>query len=169
MLFRLSLRIFIIGLLVLSSFWVAATFLPVLYSVLFPPHDIQGIVRALEGKGGAPPGPATTVVEEIRALAGPLRRAWQVGYHSEVSATFQVNNSHTSRTTQASYIAWFQKNPKPILLLVERTETDGVLQGYRINQGAPLSLVGSFAYPLVLFAFSLVLFLKRKSAIFVDT
>jgi hypothetical protein len=106
---------------------------------------------------------------EIIAEAGPLRRALQVGYHSEVSATFQLNNSHASRTTQVAYIAWFQKSPKPILLLVERTETDGVLQGYRINQGAPMSLVGGAAFPLVFFAFSLVLFLKRKSAMFRHT
>lgn len=168
MLFRLSLRVFIIGLLVLSSLWVAATLLPVLYSVLFPPRDIQVIVRALEGKGSPPPGPGTTVVTETMAEAGPLRRALQVGYHTEVSATFRLNNSHTSETTQVSYVAWFQKIPKPILLLVERTEMDGVLQGYRINQGAPMSLVGSLAFPLVVFAFSLVLFLKRNSAMFRD-
>jgi hypothetical protein len=166
MLVRLSLRVFIIGLLALSSLWVAAGFLPLVYSMLFPPRDIQQIVRALEGKGNAPPGPATTVVEEMLGLAGPLRRALQVGYHVEVSATFRLNNSHTTRTTQLSYIAWFQKIPGPMLLLVERTETDGVLESYQINQGAPMSLIGSYASPLLVFAFSLVLFLKRKSPMF---
>jgi hypothetical protein len=165
-LFRLSLRVFIIGLLVLSSLWVGATFVPVLYSMVFPPRDIHDIVRALEQRGNAPPGMATTVAEQIIAQAGPMQKALQVGYHSEVSARLQLNNSHTTRTTQVSYVAWFQKIPKPILLLIERSETDGVLQGYQINEGAPMSLIGSFAFPLAVFAFALFLFLRRNSPMF---
>jgi hypothetical protein len=168
MLFRLSLRVFIVGFLVLSTLWVAVAFLPMLYSKLFPPRDIHAIVNALEGQNEAPPGPATTVVEQTRAQAGVLRRAVQVGYHTEVSITVRYNESRSNRKTQVSYIAWFDKFPNPMLLLITRSETAGILQGYEINEGAPMSLVGSYALPLLIFVFSLFLFLKRRSSVFKD-
>jgi hypothetical protein len=168
MFFRLSLRIFVIGLLVLSSLWVVATFLPILYSMLFPPRDIQEIVRALKAQGNAPQE-AATIVEETIASVGPLQRTLQVGYHTGASVTLRHNDSHTSRTTQVAYVAWFQKIPKPILLLITRSETDGVFQSYRLDEGAPMSLVRGYAFPLVTFAFSLFLFRRRKSPMLRDT
>ena len=169
MLFRLSLRVFIVGLLVLSSLWVADTFLPIFYSMVFPPRDIHGIVLALEHRGNASPGMATTVAEQVIAQAGPMRKAWQVGYHSEVSATWQLHKSHTDRTTQVAYVAWFQKLSKPTLILIERSETDGVVQGYRINEGEPMGYVRGYGLPLAVFVFSLVVFLRRKSPMFKES
>jgi hypothetical protein len=168
MFFRLSLRVFIIGLLMLSSLWVAATFLPIVYSMLFPPQDIQEIVRALKTQGNAPPVAATMVAQTI-ASVGPLQRTLQIGYYSGVSATLHVHDSHTSGTKQVAYIAWFQKLPKPMLLLITRSETDGVLQGYRLDEGAPMSFVPGYSFPLVMFAFSLFLFRRRKSPMLTDT
>jgi hypothetical protein len=79
----------LIGLLVLSSLWVVITFLPLLYSILFPPRDIQEIVRALEERGTVSPQIATAVQETI-ASTGPLRRAVQVGYYSESRRHFTL-------------------------------------------------------------------------------
>ena len=166
MLLRLSLRVFIIGLLVFSSLWLADVFLPVLYSMLFPPRDIHRIVQALEQRGTAPAGMATTIAGQILAQAGPMRKAWQIGYHTSVSATFQFHNSHTERTTQVAYVAWFAKLPKPTVLLIERSEVDGALQGYRINEGEPMDFVRGYGLPLAVFAFSLVVFFRRNSPMF---
>ncbi len=168
MFFRLSVRMFVIGLLVLSSLWVAATFLPILYSVVSPPRDIRDIVLALETRASAPPD-ARATVEQTIASAGPLRRALQVGYYSGYAATLRHNNSHASRTIQVAYVAWFQNIPKPILLLITRSETDGVFQGYQLEEGAPMSLVGGYAFPLMTFALALVLFRRRRSRMLVDT
>jgi hypothetical protein len=111
MFFRPSLRIFLIGPLVLSSLWVVLTFLPILYSIMFPRRNIQEIVRALESRGDAPPD-ARAAVEESISSDGLLRRTVQVGYYSGASAILQHNNPHSTRKTQVAYVAWFQKRPK---------------------------------------------------------
>jgi hypothetical protein len=159
MFFRLSLRVFVIGLLVLSSLWLLLGFVPLLYSIVFPPRDLQEIVRALEARGTAPPQAAAIVQQTIDSV-GTLRRTVRVGYHVQASATMNVKASHTSRTTQVAYVAWFQNLSKPLLLLIERSEGDGVFQSYSIEQGAPMSLVSAYAYPLI--AFGLSLYLVRR-------
>lgn len=159
MFFRLSLRVFVIGLLVLSSLWVLLGFVPILYSIVFPPRDLQEIVGALKARRSAPPQAAAIVQQTIDSV-GNLRRAVRVGYHIQAAATMNVNGSHTSRTTQVAYVAWFQNLSKPILLLIERSETDGVFQNYAIEQGAPMSLVTAYAYPLI--ALGLSLYLVRR-------
>lgn len=159
MFFRLSLRVFVIGLLVLSSLWVLLGFVPIMYSIVFPPRDLQEIVRALEVRGTVSPQ-AAAIVQQTIDSAGTLRRAVRVGYHVQASATLNVKSSHSSKTTQVAYVAWFQNLSKPILLLIERSETDGVFQSYRIDEGAPMSLVGAYAYPLI--ALGLSLYLVRR-------
>jgi len=139
-----------------------ATFLPVVYSLFFPPRDIQQIVRALEMREKLPPQ-LDSLAQQMIAQVGPLKRALQIGYHVGVSETIRYHASHSSKTTQVSYIAWFQKLPKPILLLIMRNETDGVVDSYDIEQGAPMSVVGALAAPVLTFAFSLFLVWKRKS------
>jgi hypothetical protein len=159
MFFRLSLRVFVIGMLVLSSLWLLLGFVPILYSIVYPPRDLEAIVRALEVRGTAPPQ-AAAIVQQTIASAGTLRRGVRIGYHVEASATLNVKSSHSSKTTQVAYVAWFQNLSKPILLLIERSETDGVFQSYGIGEGAPMSLVGAYAYPLI--AFGVSLFLVRR-------
>ena len=159
--FRLSVKAFLIGLLALSSLWVAVTFVPILYSIVAPPRDLQQVICALEMRCSAPPE-AAAAVQAALASAGPLRRAVQVGYYSGVTGTVQVNASHISKRTQISYAAWFQNVPKPMLLLVSRSESDGVFEGYRVGEGEPMSLIVGYAKPLLLFAFSLYL-VRRKN------
>jgi hypothetical protein len=159
--FRLSIKAFLIGLFALSSLWVAVTFFPILYSIAAPPRDLQQVVCALEMRCSAPPQ-AAAAVQAALASAGPLRRAVQVGYYSGATETVQLNASHISKRTQISYAAWFQNVPKPVLLVISRSESDGVFEGYRVLEGEPMSLVVGYASPLLLFAFSLYL-LRRKN------
>lgn len=161
MFFKLRYGTFVIGFLVISSLWMAVTFLPVLYSIAFPPRDLRQIMLALES-GGDSPSVASPAVAEVVASAGFARRAIPVGYYSGVSATLKHNDSHTDRTIQVSYVAWFQKMPHPILLLITRSETDGVLEEYRIDEGAPMSLVRAYALPMDMFVFSLFLYRRRR-------
>jgi len=162
---RLSRRTSWTILLVLSSLWVAATFVPMLYSVLFPAPDFQVIVHALELRGTPPPFAADTV-RQVVAASGPLQRTLQVGYYTQVSATYQSNGSHKTRRTQVSYLAWFQNLPKPILLLVERRENNGVLEGYKIGEGEPMSLVRAIGLPLLALAFSFYMMRRKKSLLY---
>ena len=96
MLFKSSRPTYAIILVALSSLWMCAMFLPLLYSVVFPNNDLRGIVYALEERGAAP-AKAADIVKETLATAGPLRRAVQVGYYSGVTATVRISGSQASR------------------------------------------------------------------------
>jgi hypothetical protein len=65
--------------------------------------------------------------------------------------------------TQVSYLASFQKIHRPILLVVERYEMDGAIQGYRIAEGLIMSIVIEIGLPVLLFALSLYMVVKRPA------
>lgn len=162
MIFRLRLRTFLIGFFVLSTLWVLITFTPLLYSTLFPPNDVQSLLRGLNGSGDTVPA-FLPLVQHTVAAVGPLRRAVEVGYYSGVEMTLQHNASHKSKRLQISYLAWFVNLPKPILLVITRVQTDGADAAYRIDEGVLSSLAIGYALPLVMFGFSLFLLLRRNS------
>jgi hypothetical protein len=146
-----------------SSLWMCAICLPLLYSVAFPNGDIQGVID-LEERGTAPPESVAAVQETIEA-AGPLRRAFEVAYYSGATAAVGISGPRTSqKVNQSSYIAWFQKLPKPILMTITRAESDGDHRAYRISEAEPFSLVRGYALPVLLFAVSLFLVSPWKSS-----
>jgi hypothetical protein len=148
--------------LAISSLWICAVFLPLLYSVVFPNKDLQAVVYALEERGSAPPE-AADVVQETVAAAGPLTRTVPIAYYSGVTATVRIGGSEKLSKKQGSYIAWFQKHPKPLLLLITRYEGGGGRKGYEINEGEPMFMVRGYALPVFLFGVSLLVARRRKS------
>jgi hypothetical protein len=151
--------------LVLSSLYVGATFLPLLYSVVLPRQDLEGVVSALEERGTPPPESGTVVQEAIAAL-GPLRRAVKVGYYSAVTLKVHYTEPRTSekiRLSQAIYIAWFQKHPEPTLVAIVCYENGEGEKAYRISGVDPVSLIRGYAIPLGLFGVSLFLARRRKT------
>src|SRR5271169_4973427 len=99
----------------LSTLFMAATFLPFLYSILLPNEDIERFVAALKDRGEAPLD-ADNVVEQTKATVGSLTRSIQIGAYFEMGLEFHLSGSHAPEHTHASratYIAWFQKLPKP--------------------------------------------------------
>lgn len=149
-------------LLVLSLLWVAVTFLPLFYSVVFPDDDLQNVVRALEESGVAPPE-AADVVQETISRTGPLTKAVQVGYFTGMTTTLRLHGSKAEKMKQMSYLAWFEKLPKPIILMVTRSENDGARVSYAIDEGEPAAYIQGYSLPLVLLAFSSYLVRRRKS------
>lgn len=168
MFFKLRLQTFWFVLLAMSSLWVIDVYGPIIYSMLSPKSDLKEIALALESRGTPPPQLADGI-QEIISSVGPMQRAIQVGYYSGVEATFQYKNSHTTKKTQVAYIAWFQKRPKPILLLISRLETDGSLTRYSINEGEPWSLARPMGLPLLTLAFSIFMVRKRRSPVLNDS
>jgi hypothetical protein len=150
---------YVIIFLALSSLWMCATFLPLLYSVLFPNDDLRGVVHALEGSAAAAPE-AAAVVQETTEAVGVLTGAVPVAYYSGVTATVRVSGSQTSKEKQASYAAWFQKRSKPLLLVITVYEGEQSKKTYAINEGEPMHIVRG--YSLVVLAFGVSLFLARK-------
>ena len=155
-------RSFSIILLVVSSIWMLAIYVPLAYGLFFGPQDLQAIIQALANRGTAPPAAAAMVQQAITA-AGPLQRATQVGYFRGASLTAKLNGErHTENRVQTTYIAWFQRLPKPILLILERKQQDNAPETFGIAEGEPMSMVRALAFPVVLFVFSIIAFWRTK-------
>jgi hypothetical protein len=164
--FRSNRPTYAIILLVLSSLFMCATFLPLLYSLVFPNANLLGVVSALEERGTPPPESAP-LVQQVIVSAGPLTNAIEIGYYSGATTTFHLSGSNASekvKVLQATYIAWFQSRPKPLLMAITRYENDSGQSAYQISEGDPASLVRGYALPVLLFGVSLFLMRRRKSS-----
>ena len=157
---RLKGRAVPLVLLVISSLWLAAVVFPLFYSLLRPNADIRHIVLAFEGKEAlradlAPLAEATNSV-------GRLKRAIQVAAYFGASAEYKHGESHTTKTTQLSYLAWFEKRSKPTILVVSRTETDGSRLHFDISEDNPLDTLRFYLVPAALLAGSFYWFRTKR-------
>jgi len=165
---KLSLQTFWILLLVLSSFWVAATFLPFFYSLISPTQDLAAIIRALQRRG-TPPSEAVNLVREILERGGSLGRAIHIGHYVAAYAEYRNGTSHTTTRVEDSYVAWFSKIPKPFLLVVRRYQRDGAVERYEIDSSYSVSPIArAYALPLMAWLVTIYLVRKRKSPLLSD-
>ena len=149
----------------LSCFFLCATFFPLLYSFVLPNEDLARVVSALEERG-TPPPESEKIVQQVIAAAGPLRNATRVGYWWGAATGYHLSGPQPSeriKASQATYIAWFQQRPKPMLIAITRYERDGDETAYRIEEANSAALVRGYTLPLLLFGASLFLVRKRKS------
>ena len=158
---RIRFRTFAVILLVLSSLWMLGAYVPLVYGLFSGPQDLQAIIHALETRGIAPPLAAAAVQETIVA-AGPLQRAIQIGYFRGASITVKLNERHTENRVQTTYIAWFQRLQKPVLLILERKKTDNTPETYEIAEGDPIGMVRALALPCIAFVLSIIAFRMSK-------
>jgi hypothetical protein len=88
-----------------------------------------------------------------------------VGYFRGGSFTTKLGQTHSESRVQTTYIAWFQRLPKPILLILERKHSDNRPETYQIDEGEPMSLLRALLVPVVVFVFSIlaVRFTKPKA------
>ena len=157
--------VYAIVLFALSTLFMAATFLPFLYSILFPNVNVERFVAALEDRGEAPPD-ADNVVDRTKAAAGSLTRAIQIGSSFETRTAIDLRGSRAPQHThmsQATYIAWFQRCPKPMLVSIALYENDQGQKAYGISEVATLTVVRGYGVPVALFGASLFQIRKRKS------
>jgi hypothetical protein len=148
---------------VLSGLWMCVVFLALLHYIVFPSEDLQGIVHALQQQGPAPVA-AESMVQETIAAVGPLIRALPVAFYSGGTATIRSGRSKTSSKKQASYVAWFQKRSKPLLLLVTCIEDDEGRKSFRIEEGEPIFLIRGYTLPVLAFGTMLFLVLRTRSS-----
>lgn len=118
--------------LMLSSFWGASLFGPLLYSVVSPTEDLRAIVLAMQGHG-VPPPEAAGMVRDAIDQGGQLWRSIHVAHYSGASIILRNNESHTMTKIEDSYLAWFQRVPKPVLLIVRRYKVDGSVRSYEVG------------------------------------
>jgi hypothetical protein len=109
---------------------------------------------------------AEPVVQQAIAAVGPLTRAIQIAYNSEWTVAIHYAGSQPSeklRTSQAIYIAWFQKHPKATLVAFTCYESGAGQKAYQIREVDPVSVVRGYAIPLGLFGLSLFLARRKKT------
>ena len=157
--------IFAIILLVLSIFFLCATFLPFLYSILFPTKISQRVVLALEDRA-SPPLDADTVIEEAKQSAGTLTRSIQIAYGAGSTIRYARSGpakpEHFHRS-EATYLAWFQKRPKPMLIAISVYENDAGQKAFGMSEVNPAALVQGYLLPIAIFVIALVLVRRKKS------
>ncbi len=162
MFIRLKGRAVPLVLLVISSLWMAAVLLPFFYSLVFPNVDIRHIVWALEGRETLQ-GNLAHMVEQITSSGGHLKRGIQVAIYWGGSAEYKIGESHTTRTTDVAYLAWFEKRSKPTIFVIERTEIDGSRLIFRTYEGTFLGALRVYLLPAS--AMALSLYWLRRSRI----
>ena len=162
--FKTSRPIYGIILLLVSAFFMCTTFLPFLYSVVFPNENLQGFIAALEGRE-PPPLDSDTVVQQTIATVGALKRTIRIGYSYQSTTRIHYAEPRTTEKIAVSQdvnIAWFEKHPKPVLVAFACYERSDGQKAYGISEVSPLMVVRSYAFPICFFALALFLARKRK-------
>jgi hypothetical protein len=162
--FKSSRPIYAIIMLLVSIFFMCTTFLPFLYSVVFPNETLQGFITALEGRE-PPPLDSDKVVQQTIAAVGPLKRTIKIGYGYQVTTKIHYAESRTiekMKVSQNINIAWFEKQPKPMIVAFTCYEHGNGQSDYGISEVNPLVLVRGYAIPVVFFVVSLFLARKKK-------
>ena len=149
-------------LLVLSSLWMAATILLLFYSLFFPNADIKHVVRALEGRETLSKD-VEPLVEQVTSSLGQLKRAIPIGAYWGGSAEYKGGESHTTKTIEVYYCAWFEKRSKPTIFVVQRSERDGSWLRFHTYEGAFFGALRMYLLPATFVAFSVYWLCKRDS------
>lgn len=162
--FKSSRPIYAIIMLLVSVLFMCTTFLPFLYSVVFPNEDLQGFITALEGRE-RPSLDSETVVQQTIAAVGALKKTLKIGYGYQVATQIHYAEPRTVEKIKVSQninIAWFEKQPKPMLVAFACYEHGNGQKDYGISKVDPLVLVRGYSIPLVFLLVSLFLVRKRK-------
>jgi hypothetical protein len=165
--FKSSRPIYAIILLLVSGFFMCTTFLPFLYSVVFPNENLQALIAALEGHK-PPPLDSDTVVQQTIAAVGTLKRTIRIGYSYQVATKIHDAEPRTTEKVEVSRnvnIAWFEKHPAPMLVAFACYKHSDGEKAYGISEVTPLVMVREYAVPLCFFGLSLFLARKRKSPV----
>ena len=167
MAFKSTRPIYAIILLLFSGFFMCTTFLPFVYSVVFPNENLQGFIAALEGHKPSPLG-SDTVVQQTIAAVGTLKRTIRIGHFYQVTSKIRYAEPRTTEKVEVSQdisIAWFEKHPQPVLVAFACYERGDGQKAYGINKVNPLVVVRGYGIPLCFFGISLFLARKRKSPV----
>ena len=158
MLIRLKSSAAPVLLMVVSSIWLFATIFPLLYSLVVPSPDITHIIRAFEGREALRADLAP--LAEVISQTGRLRQAVPVAAYFEASAEYKAGESHTAKTTEVSYIAWFERRSKPTIFVISRTD-DGSSLRFHAYESTFFGTLRNYFFPAAAVAFSFC-WLKKK-------
>lgn len=140
--------------LAISIAWGLSTIFPLVYTTFFPYPDVQQILLALEGRE-LPREAISPLVKDVTDSTGHMRRAIKVNVSWRLSGEYNVEQSHSSKRADFSYVAWFEKRSKPTILVLTRTEVDHNLLRYEANEGQLLPILSGYVFPMALLTFSI--------------
>lgn len=163
MLLKLSHRTLPILLLIFSGLWAVGIYLPLLYSLLFPNHDIQHLVGALERREPARQE-LRLLVKESTDSFGQLKRAIRVAAYYGASADYNVRQSHTTKNIEYSYVAWFENRSKPAILIVSLSNIDRSTLRFNVDEGSRMQMGRALLLPLFALAFSIFWFRRNRAS-----
>ena len=147
-----------------STLYLCATFVPLCYSALFPNQDIQSVIAALK-PGGYAPLDGESAIQEAKAAVGSLTREIQVGYYTGMTAKIHyagAQPNERTRVSQATYVAWFQKRSRPMLVQITLYANERGQKAFRITEAEPVLLVRGYGVPILLFGLSLFVLRRTK-------
>ena len=110
---------------------------------------------------------AESTVDATKAALGPLTRAIPIGSSYGSTTKFDLSGFHgqtSISTTAVIYIAWFQKQQKPMTMAVSLYANDRGQKAYGISEVNAASVARQYAVPVLLFVVSLFLLLRGKSS-----
>ena len=148
--------------LIFSGLWMAAMFFLLFYALWFPNDDIRHVVLALEGRETLSRD-VEPLVEQLTSSIGRLKRAIPVGAYLGASAEYEMGESHTTKTIEVYYLAWFEKRSKPMIFAVARTELDGSGLRFHTDEGTFFGVTRSYLLPAVVLALSVWWFRRTRS------
>lgn len=148
-------------LLVLTGIWSAAVFLPLIYSLLFPNLVIVGAIRTLKN-GSVVPKDAPEAVRDVVRSYGRLQHAIRVSAHYQASAEYKFGASHSSKETQYAYVALFERNSTPILLVVNLTDADEANPQLVVGESSFTLLIVNYSIPLAMLLAAILWFRRTR-------
>ena len=130
----------------LSSLWTAFTYYPLLYSLVSPNKELLGFTASFRGSPVTHPELAQ-LVQEVIDSAGRLKRAYRVAAYYGQTAELKNGELHTSKKTQYTYLASFEKRRELVILVVTLTETDDGVLHFNIGEGYLAGLAWALLLP----------------------
>lgn len=149
-------------LMVASAIWLSVALLPFAYCLAFPNSDVDHILMALRGRETIE-GDLGALVGRMIASMGRVRRALPVGAYLQME--YQGNAEHVTKTRKVSYLVWFEKQSKPTLLVIARSDLGESHYRFDIGAGGGLfAIVRSYALPIIALTGSIFWFLKDRQS-----
>lgn len=110
---------------------------------------------------------AESTVVAAKAALGPLTKAIHIGSSYGSTTKFDLSGSHGQTrisTTAYIYIAWFQKQQRPMTIAISLYANDRGQKAYGIGEVNAASAARQYAVPVLLFVVSIFLVFRRKSS-----
>jgi hypothetical protein len=161
MFLRLKSRAVPIALLMISSLWMAALLIPLLYSFIFPHPYLREAMRAFEGRPVSHPELAK-LGRDIAESFGTLQHAIRLAAYYHGSVEYKSGETHKTTDVEYTYLVRFEKRQHYALMTIGVTEIDDSAPKLNTWLGTMSGLIRVYLSPVLLLAFSVYWFRRSR-------